>query len=237
VAGTLTTGRGLLRPVTVPEGSTRWEVARAVERAGFGSYAAALAATERSELIADLDPEAVTLEGYLYPETYMAAASDGPDEIIEAMVGRFRSHWTAQRRSGAARVGLGLRQLVTLASIVEAETPASYERALVSAVFHNRLRRGMMLQTDPTVIYAKLLAGFEDRTIRRSDLRRDSPYNTYVIAGLPAGPIGNPRAASIDAALHPADVDYLFFVSRNDGTHAFSRTLSEHNRWVNLYQR
>jgi UPF0755 protein len=237
VADVLVEGRVLLRPVTIPEGSMRWEVARAIERAGFGDYSAALAATTRIELIADLDPAATTLEGYLYPETYMAAGSDGPEEIVEAMVARFRGHWDAERRAAAARLGLGIRQVVTLASIVEAETPAGYERALVSAVFHNRLRRGMLLQTDPTVLYAKFLAGLEDRTIRRSDLRRDSPYNTYVVAGLPAGPIGNPRAASIDAALYPADVDYLYFVSRNDGTHVFSRTLSEHNRWVNLYQR
>jgi UPF0755 protein len=237
VAEVLIAGRVLLRPVTVPEGSTRWEVARAIERAGFGDYEVTLRQTERVGLISDLDPEAVTLEGYLYPETYMAAATDGPAEIVEAMVARFRRHWDAPRRAAAARLGMGLREVVTLASIVEAETPASYERALVSAVFHNRLRRGMLLQTDPTVLYAKFLAGLEERTIRRSDLRRDSPYNTYVVAGLPAGPIGNPRAASIDAALYPADVEYLYFVSRNDGTHVFSRTLSEHNRWVNLYQR
>jgi UPF0755 protein len=237
IADLLVQGRVLLRPVTVPEGSTRWDVARAIERAGFASYADALSQTERIELIDDLDPEAATLEGYLYPETYMASASDGARELVEAMVQRFRSHWTADRRARAAAIGMGLREVVILASIVEAETPASYERALVSAVFHNRLRRGMLLQTDPTVIYAMLLAGREDRRIRRSDLRRDSPYNTYVVAGLPAGPIGNPRAASIDAALRPADTDYLYFVSRNDGTHVFSRSLSEHNRWVNLYQR
>lgn len=237
VASVLVEGRVLLRPVTVPEGSTRWEVARAISRAGFGTYEEALAQTGRVELIADLDPEAATLEGYLYPETYMGAATDGAAELVEAMVERFRQQWNAGRRAAAARIGMGLREVVTLASIIEAETPASYERALVSAVFHNRLRRGMLLQTDPTVLYAKFLAGLEDRTIRRSDLRRDSPYNTYVVAGLPAGPVGNPRAAAIDAALHPADVEYLYFVSRNDGTHVFSRSLSEHNRWVNLYQR
>lgn len=237
VADILVSGRVLLLPVTIPEGATRWDVARFLSAAGFGDYDTALLATEAVELIEDLDPEAKTLEGYLYPETYMAPATDGAMELVESMVQRFRQMWTAQRQDLARELGMSVRDVVTLASIVEAETPAAHERTVVSAVFHNRLRLGMLLQTDPTVIYAMKVAGRHERTIRKSDLARDSPYNTYVVSGLPIGPIGNPRAASIDAALRPDDVDYLYFVSRNDGTHMFSRTLSEHNRNVNRYQR
>lgn len=237
IADILASGRVRLLPVTIPEGSTRWQVARALASAGFGDYEGALRATEAVELVADLDPEATTLEGYLYPETYMAPVSHGAEDLVRAMVQRFRRIWTEERQARARELGLGVREAVILASIVEAETPAAEERPVVSAVFHNRLEGGMLLQTDPTVLYAMRVAGREDRNIRRSDLSMDSPYNTYVVSGLPAGPIGNPRAASIDAALNPADVDYLYFVSRNDGTHVFSRTLTEHNRNVDRYQR
>lgn len=237
VAEIITTGRVVMHSVTVPEGSTRWQVARAIAAAGFGSYEEALSATADIDLIRDLDPQATSLEGYLYPDTYMAAASEGADDLVAAMVKRFRNLWTADITAAAREIGLSLHEVVILASLIEAETPSAQERPLVSAVFHNRLGRGMLLQTDPTVLYAMRLAGRDERTIRRSDLQRDSPYNTYRYAGLPPGPIGNPRATSIDAALHPAHVDWLYFVSRNDGTHAFSRTLGEHNRMVNQYQR
>lgn len=237
VAEVLTSGRVVLRAVTVPEGATRWQVARAIADAGFGSEEEALRATLAVDLIADLDPEADSLEGYLYPDTYLAPSSDGPREVVETMVDRFRALWNAARRRRARALGMSLREVVTLASLVEAETPKSWERPLVSAVFHNRLERGMRLQCDPTVLYAMRLEGRLERSIRRSDLLLDSPYNTYAVAGLPAGPIGNPREASLDAALRPADVDFLYFVSRNDGSHAFTRTLREHNRMVNRYQR
>lgn len=237
VAEILVGGRVLLRPVTVPEGSTRWQVARAIADAGFGGEDVALEATERIDLIGDLDPLARDLEGYLYPDTYMTPASHEADDLVEAMVAAFREIWTEERAARAAELGMSMREVVTLASIVEAETPVAEERPIVSGVFHNRLELGMKLQTDPTVIYAKRALGNPDRTIYRSDLARDSPYNTYVVAGLPIGPIGNPRAASIDAALWPAEVEYLYFVSRNDGTHVFSRTLTEHNRMVQQYQR
>lgn len=230
-------GRVLLHPLTVPEGATRWQVAAAIAAAGFDDEDPALRATMAIELVADLDPLADSLEGYLFPETYMAPRSAGARELVGAMVARFREIWTPLRRARADALGMSVRQVVTLASLIEAETPTGAERQLVSAVFHNRLERGMLLQTDPTVIYAKKLAGRHDRTIYRSDLERDSPYNTYLVAGLPVGPIGNPRAASIDAALQPAEVEYLYFVSRKDGTHAFSRTLAEHNRLVDEYRR
>jgi len=237
VAEVITQGRVRLYPVTLPEGSTRWQAATAIAAAGFGEFEAALAATERVQLIADLDPDADTLEGYLFPETYLVPTATSPDEIVELMVRHFRAAWTPERAARAEELGWTLRDVVILASLIEAETPSPEERALVSAVFHNRLERRMLLQTDPTVLYARWLAGKEGRTIYMSDLRRDSPYNTYLYAGLPAGPIGSPRDASIDAALYPADSGYLYFVSRNDGTHAFSLTLREHNESVSQYQR
>ena len=237
VADVITAGRVRLYPVTLPEGATRWQAATAIAAAGFGSEEDALAATEMVELIADLDPDADTLEGYLFPETYMVPASTSAEEIVALMVGAFRNVWTEARAERAAELGWTLREAMTLASLIEAETPSADERTIVSAVFHNRLERGMLLQTDPTVLYARWLAGKDGRTIYMSDLRRDSPYNTYLHAGLPAGPIGNPRDASIEAALYPAESDYLYFVSRNDGTHVFSATLREHNDSVNRYQR
>jgi len=237
VATVITEGRVLQHALTIPEGSTRWQVAAAIAAAGFGSREAALEATANADLITDLCPEATTLEGYLYPDTYLAPASDSPEQIVTAMVRAFRDRWDQRRSERAEQLGMSVHEVVTLASLIEAETPSAQERPIVSAVFHNRLRKGMLLQTDPTVLYSMRLAGKEGRTIHRSDLARDSPYNTYRVPGLPPGPIGNPRAASLDAALWPADVDYLYFVSRNDGTHAFSRTLGEHNRRVNQYQR
>lgn len=237
VADVITEGRVRLYPVTLPEGSTRWQAAAAIAAAGFGTVDEALAATERVELIADLDPDADTLEGYLFPDTYLVPVATTPAEIVALMVRAFHAAWTPEREARTEALGWQPRDVVILASLIEAETSSPDERTVVSAVFHSRLERGMLLQTDPTVLYARWLAGKDGRTIYMSDLQRDSPYNTYLYAGLPAGPIGSPRDASIHAALYPAETDYLYFVSRNDGTHAFSRTLREHNEFVNQFQR
>ena len=237
VAEVVTSGRVRLHPVTITEGSTRWQVAETIADAGFDTYEAALAATARTDLIGALDPLADTLEGYLFPETYLLQRGDNAEDLIVRMVAAFQTIWTPAYQRRATELEMSLRELVTLASLIEAETLAPEERALVSGVFHNRLTRGMLLQTDPTVIYARHLTGREGRTIYQSDLRRESPYNTYVYPGLPIGPIGSPRAASIKAALYPDEVDFLYFVARNDGTHAFSQTLSEHNELVERYQR
>lgn len=237
VAEMVIAGRVRLYPMTIAEGSTRWQVADAIVLAGFDTYDAAWAATGRIDLIEDLDPLADSLEGYLFPETYLAPRSADAEDLVVRMVDAFRRAWTSANGRRASELGMSVRTVVTLASLIEAETRAPEERAVVSRVFHNRLARGMLLQTDPTVIYARHLAGREGRTIYQSDLRRDSPYNTYVYPGLPAGPIGSPRQASVAAALHPADAEFLYFVSRNDGTHAFSRTLAEHNEFVDRYQR
>lgn len=236
VTDDLVAGRVALRPVTIPEGSTRWQVARALADAGFGTPREALRATERADLVGDLDPDAHTLEGYLFPDTYLAPRTATADDLVEMMVERFRDAWRGRRRR-AAETGFDVGELVTLASLVEAETAVARERPLVAGVFLNRLERGMRLQCDPTLLYALRLAGRTDRNIRRSDFDHDSPYNTYRYPGLPPGPIANPGEASLDAVLRPADTDFLYFVGRNDGSHAFARTLREHNRNVDRYQR
>lgn len=237
VTETLVTGRVVLHSLTVPEGSSRWQVAELLAGSGLGSADEALAATAQIELIDDLDPRATDLEGYLFPDTYFFPATAAAAEVVELMVRRFRRLWTPRRQAAAERLGMDLREVVTLASLIEAETAQPHERPLVSAVFHNRLGRGMLLQCDPTLLYALRLAGRTDRNIRWADFAIDSPYNTYRYPGLPPGPIGSPGEASLDAALSPAEVDYLYFVARNDGTHVFSRTLREHNAMVDRYQR
>lgn len=237
VAGVISEGRVRRAAVTVVEGSTRWQVAEALAASGFGTYEEAWAATGNAALVADLDPEAMDLEGYLFPDTYYAPGDAEAADIVAMMVARFRDVWSVERAREAANLGFSVRQLITIASLVEAETGLAEERALVSGVYHNRLEQGMLLQCDPTLLYALYLDGRTDRNIRRSDFDNPSPYNTYRVRGLPPGPIGNPGAASIDAAFRPADTEFVYFVGRNDGSHAFARTLREHNANVNRYQR
>lgn len=237
VAESISSGRVLLDAVTIIEGSTRWQVAETLAAAGFGSYDEAWQATAKVSLIADLDPEAMDLEGYLFPDTYHAPGDVGAAAIVEMMVEQFRAAWTQEHARRAGELGWSAREGVTMASLIEAETGVDAERALVSGVYHNRLRRGMLLQCDPTLLYALYLDGRRDRNIRRADFDNPSPYNTYRVAGLPPGPVGNPGRAALDAALSPAETEYLYFVGKNDGSHAFARTLREHNANVNHYQR
>jgi UPF0755 protein len=187
-------------------------------------------------LIADLDPEAQDLEGYLFPETYSFAERTSEREIVETLVRTFRRRYEKSVRSHV-RPGVTLRQVVTLASIVEKEAQVATERPVIAAVYRNRLDQGIGLGADPTVIYALKRAGRWNGNIRRTDLQIDSPYNTYRYAGLPPGPICSPGVASLEAAAQPAAVPYLYFVSRNDGTHVFAQSLAEHNRNVNQWQR
>ncbi|MDE2692203.1 MAG: endolytic transglycosylase MltG [Acidobacteriota bacterium] len=222
-------------PVTVIEGLTLQETAEHLASEGFGELDAFLAAMSLPGLIADLDPAAESLEGYLFPDTYAFPRDTGETEIVEAMVRNFRRR-VEGHLDAAADHGLDPRGLVTLASIVEKEAGAIEERPLVSAVFHNRLDRGIGLYADPTIIYALKMAGTWDGNLRRRDLELDSPYNTYVHPGLPPGPICSPGEHSLRAAAEPADVSYLYFVSRNDGTHVFAETLAEHNRNVARWQ-
>jgi UPF0755 protein len=183
-----------------------------------------------------LDPAAADLEGYLFPDTYAIPRQTDAARLVRAMVDRFQQVLTPELRQAAEARGLTVRQSVTLASIVEKETARGDERPIVAAVYSNRLKIGMGLQCDPTVIYALTRAGRYNGNLRRDDLMFDSPYNTYRYAGLPPGPIAAPGKGSLEAASRPADVEYVYFVSRNDGSHEFARTLDEHNRNVQRFQ-
>ena len=222
---------------TVPEGLTIRETAAVVERSGLGSASEFEAAAADGSLAAAWDPGASTLEGYLFPSTYALSRRAGAAGAVDAMVTQFRRVLDGRLRSGAGPGSLSVHELVTLASIIEKETGQPGERPLVSAVLRNRLARHMPLQCDPTVIYALMQEGRWTGNLTRADLQIDSPYNTYRYPGLPPGPIASPGLASLEAALHPADVPYVYFVSRNDGTHVFSSTLEEHNRNVTRWQR
>lgn len=222
--------------ITFREGLTIADMAALFETQGLGTAASFRAAAGDVTSIAELDPAATDLEGYLFPETYAVSRHVDAAKLVAAMVDRFKVVLTSELVEAARARGLTLRQFVTLASIVEKETGATSERAMVAAVYANRLKIGMGLQCDPTVIYALQRAGKFDGNLRRDDLAFDSPYNTYRYAGLPPGPIAAPGKGALEAAAHPASVDYLYFVSRNDGTHAFARTLDEHNRNVQKFQ-
>jgi peptidoglycan lytic transglycosylase G len=222
--------------VTFPEGLSLFDSAKIFESHGLGTAASFVEAAKDVTLVHDLDREARTLEGYLFPETYALPRHTDAPKVVRLMVAQFQHALTPELRAAAQARNLTPRQVVTLASIVEKETAKPEERPLVSAVYQNRLRIGMALQCDPTVIYALQLAGRYNGNLRKEDLATDSPYNTYRYPGLPPGPIASPGRASIEAAVHPADADFLYFVSRNDGSHEFARTLDEHNRNVQKYQ-
>jgi len=222
--------------VTFREGLTASEMANVYEAHGLGPATSFLDAAKDVEPISALDPAARDLEGYLFPETYQLPRKSDASRLTRMMVERFERVLTPELRAGFEAHGYSVRQAVTLASIVEKETGRSDERPIVAAVYENRLRIGMGLQCDPTVIYALQRVGKYTGNLRRDDLMYDSPYNTYRYAGLPPGPIANPGRASLEAVAKPADVNYLYFVSRNDGSHEFAATLAEHNRNVFKYQ-
>jgi UPF0755 protein len=223
-------------PLTFPEGLTIREMATTFAASGLGTGADFERAAADASLVGELDPDAPTLEGYLFPDTYALSRNAGAEGTAGAMVARFRQSFDLGLRAEAAARGMSLREVVTLASLIEKETSAPAERTIVSAVYHNRLKLGMPLQCDPTVIYALMRAGRWNGNLTRADLRVDSPYNTYRYPGLPPGPIASPGLRSLEAAVRPADVPYLYFVSRNDGTHVFATTLAEHNRNVREWQ-
>ena len=221
------------RVVTVPEGYNLFDIATAVEAAQLATREDFLAAAhQETTLVADLDPKATSLEGYLYPDTYRFQRTDTPLTMLHAMVKRFRQE--------ASQIGLAgdVHRTVTLASLVEKETPVASDRPLVASVMENRLRVNMPLMTDPTVIYAAMLENRYRGTIYQSDLQRDSPYNTYRRPGLPPGPICSPGAASLRAAFQPAVTDYLYFVADPgaSGHSRFAKTLEEHQRNVAAYR-
>ena len=229
-------GDVFLRPVTFREGLTIRQMAAIFEEKGFGPAAEFVAAASKPGSIRELDPQAPDLEGYLFPDTYTLPRRTTAEDLVARMVARFEKSLTPETRQLAASRGLSVRELVTLASLVEKETAKAEERPLVAAVYTNRLKIGMGMQCDPTVIYALERAGRYTGNLTRADLQFDSPYNTYRYAGLPPGPIAAPGQASLEAAANPSDVPYLYFVSRNDGSHAFATTLDEHNRNVQEYQ-
>jgi UPF0755 protein len=230
----LAAGRVANWKVAVPEGFTAAQIASRLAAEGLAEEEAFLAVANDPASASQLGVEGESLEGYLFPETYRLPRGLPPLEIARTMVEQFHSTWR-EIAPGAAESGLSMREVVTLASIVEKETGVPAERPLIAAVFLNRLARGMRLETDPTVIY-----GIEDfdGNLRRVDLENaENPYNTYRIAGLPPGPIASPGAEALHAVVSPAESDHLFFVSRNDGTHVFSRTYAEHVAAVDRFQR
>jgi UPF0755 protein len=210
-------------PITFPEGLNVFEMSKIFEARGFGPAQAFVDAGRPHE-------------GYLFPDTYAVSRHTDAAKLVKIMTDAFEHALTPDIRAAAMDRGFNERQLVTLASIVEKETGNPMERPLVASVYENRLRIGMPLQCDPTVIYALELAGRWDGNIRKDDLGLDSPYNTYRYPGLPPGPIASPGRASLEAVVHPADSEYLYFVSRNDGSHMFAKTLAEHTKNVQKFQ-
>ncbi len=224
------------QPVTFREGLTIAEMADVYAGSGLGTRDAFLAAAKDASLIRDLDAAASDLEGYLFPDTYPTPRQTPAPALVAQMVRGFRAALPAELIAKAAADGLTVRQVVTLAALVEKETAQDAERPLVAAVYRNRHRIGMGMQADPTVIYALQKAGRWNGNLSRDDLQFDSPYNTYRYGGLPPGPIAAPGRRALEAVVSPAAVDYLYFVSRNDGTHVFATTLAEHNRNVFEWQ-
>ncbi len=234
----LARGEVIAHGVTLVEGLTLEETAEHLAAAGFGDQARLLATMRSPALIADLDPEAADLEGYLFPDTYAFARGISETRVVETLVDTFRQKFELEVRPLlAADDERPPRAVVTLASIVEKEARLESERPVIAGVYANRLRRGIGLYADPTVIYALKRLGRWDGNLRRPDLELDSPYNTYRYPGLPPGPIASPGLASLQAAARPAEVPYLYFVSRNDGSHVFAETLAEHNRNVETWQK
>jgi len=227
-------GDVILKSVTIREGLDRFAVARLFAAEGLGRAAAWDKATADADSIHDIAPEATSLEGYLFPDTYKFSPGTPVHTIVAGMVTNFRKHFSGEM--AFITTGLSVHQTVTLASIVESEAQRPEERALVASVYLNRLRRHMLLGADPTVIYALKLAHRWDGNIHKADLQIDSPYNTYRFPNLPPGPIVNPGLASLRAAAAPAQSPFLYFVARHDGSHAFATTIEEHNRNVHIYQ-
>jgi UPF0755 protein len=232
----LARGDVYLRSITFPEGLTIRQMAEIYAREEFGPSVDFVRAAGNVSLIRDVDAQADDLEGYLFPSTYSLPRKATAEQLVGKMVTAFRDALAPEFVDRAAARGLSVRQLVALASLVEKETAKPEERPIVAAVYSNRLKLSMPMQADPTVIYAMERAGRHDGNLTREDLRFDSPYNTYRYPGLPPGPIASPGRASLEAAASPADLPYIYFVSRNDGSHVFSATLDEHNRNVFEYQ-
>ena len=230
----LTSGKTILYPLTIPEGYRITEIASLLDTQGLASSEVFILQTQDKDLIKSMDIPTDSLEGYLFPETYYLSKLTPEKKIVQKMVNTFKEKvLKSQLLKSTKESPLSLHEIITLASLIEKETGLDSERKLISSVFHNRLRKNMRLQTDPTVIYA--IEKF-DGNIRKRDLKIDSPYNTYRYKGLPPGPISSPGIKSIEAAIFPIKSNHLYFVSRQDGSHHFSSTLVEHNQAVKKYQ-
>jgi UPF0755 protein len=234
ILNTLSTGQTILYSVTIPEGYHLYQIADLLENTEILNSKRFIAAALDPEQVRKEGIEGNSFEGYLFPDTYRFPKDMEPEAVIKTMVSRFREVFMPEWEKRYDSTPLSLHEVVTLASMVEKETGVASERPLIAAVFLNRLKRGMRLESDPTVIY-----GMEDfnGNLTREDLEKYTPYNTYKIKGLPPGPIANPGLDSLKSILNPADEPYIYFVSKNNGTHVFSRTIKEHNRAVKKYQK
>jgi UPF0755 protein len=219
--------------VTIPEGFNLQEIAARLGKTDIGSAEEFLSLCNDTDFIKDLNIDAASLEGYLFPETYSYTSSTTPRQQLRAMVAQLRTQLTPELLKSAAALNLNTHQLITLASIIQKEAGNVMEMPLISAVFHNRLKRGIALQADPTVIYG--IANF-DGNLTRKHLETPTPYNTYRKRGLPIGPIASPGRFALHAAVNPTPSNNLYFVARGDGTHEFNATLKDHNRAVRRYQ-
>lgn len=229
----LVNGKVMLHRLTIPEGYTIEQIAMELERTGL-VLAESFKKIARDPIVSKrFEIPGPTLEGYLFPDTYYFTKDVSAKTVADKMVRSFYETFTDSWRQRAQAIGFTVHKIVTLASIIEKETGNPAERPLIASVFHNRLKKKMRLESDPTVIYG--IENF-DGNITRRHLKTATPYNTYVIRGLPPGPIANPGRAALEAALYPAETNYLFFVSKKDGTHYFSSTIKEHNKAVRKYQ-
>jgi len=228
----LATGAIKTYPLTIPEGLTAEQIANILAKKNLVNKREFISLVRDKTLVASYHIDGPSLEGYLFPDTYLISRDMGARELIDFMVNRFWNIFNTLIK--VQKKDMPVREIVTLASIVEKETGLAEERSLIASVFLNRLKKRMRLESDPTVIYG--LKDF-DGNLKRKDLHTPSPYNTYTNRGLPPGPIANPGGESLMAVINPAETDYLYFVSKNDGSHYFSATLSEHNRAVIRYQK
>jgi UPF0755 protein len=231
----LARGDVILASITIREGLDRFAIGKLFSAEGFGTEEEWKKITGEPDLVRDIAPDADSLEGYLFPDTYKFDPGTPVTTIVQAMVANFRKHWGNE--IALITTGLDPHQTVTLASIVETEAQLPQERPIVASVYINRVRKRMLLGADPTVIYAMKLAGRWNGNIRKADLQLASPYNTYKSPGLPPGPIANPGLASLRAAAAPATTPYLYFVARNDGSHVFATNAAEHDANVERWQR
>ena len=230
----LATGDVDYRKFSLPEGYSIYQAAELLEQKGYFKKEDFLEKCRDTALLSRLGVNLQSVEGYLYPATYNLSRGASQEQLIAQMVARFEKKYAEMSKSGGAVVAMSRHEIVTLASLIEKEAVSPEEKPLISSVFHNRLRIGMPLQSDPTAVYG--VRAFSGK-VTKADIQHTSPYNTYLNSGLPPGPIGNPGSDAIQAAMNPSRTDYIYFVARQDGTHQFSRTLDEHNRAVERYLR